>query len=539
MASPLNINLWLAELIGDEDEAFLADGIKNGFKLAPADCTFVPAQQNNYKSATSTERRATVEQTILGEIAEGNYIVTDVKPAIVSALGAIPKPNSSEVRLIHDCSRPPGRALNDYICCQSFKFQTLDEAIKLLRPNYFMAKIDLRHAYRSIPIHKSNYAGTGLHWHFAGSSQPTYFYDTRLPFGAKCSPEIFHRLTQSVRRMMARRGFKTVIVYLDDFLVIGETEEECQQAFATLLHLLQELRFQISWQKVVGPTQKLVFLGVELDTLLCEMALPLDKLNDLHQVVAQFRVRRRASKQQLQRLAGKLNWACRVVYGGRTFLRRILDMLNSLQSSSAKLQLSAEFHADIDWWYTFLPVFNGRCSFLEQLPTTDVQTDACQVAAGAYFRGDWFYLNFDLDTPELANLHINHKEALAQVFAALRWAPCWANQHVIIHCDNEAAVYIINKGTTAHPVVMYYLRHLFWMSAIYNFRFTARYFPGKLNVIADAVSRLHQPLKCLDFYRHLCSQVPQWEVDGVCLSNHMSPNSGELLCCKLPGPSDG
>ena len=499
------------------------------------DCTFLPAQQNNYKSATSAAHKPKVEQTILGEIAEGNYVVTDVKPTIISALGAIPKPDSSEDPLIHDCYRPPGRALNDYISCSSFKFQTLDDAIKMLHPNYFMAKIDLRHAYRSVPIHKSNYVATGLQWHFAGHNHPTYFFDTRLPFGAKSSPEIFHRLTQAVRRMMERRSFKTIIVYLDDFLIIGETKEECQQVFTTLLQLLLDLGFQISWHKVIGPTQKLVFLGVELDTAHCEMALPPTKLTELHHVISRFLFRRRASTKQLQQLADKLNWACRVVYGGRTFLRRILDMLNLLQSPSAKVRLSAEFHEDIRWWHSFLHYFNGKCNFLRQYPTTDVQTDACLVAAGAYFRGDWLYHNFALDTPDLALLHINYKEVLAQVFAVFRWAPCWANQHVIIHSDNEAAVHIINKGTTSHPLIMGYLRQLFWLSAVYNFRFTARYIPGKQNLIADAVSRLHQPLKCLEFYEQLCSQTPRPVVDGIALSNHMSSNSQEHLCCRLPG----
>ena len=163
----------------------------------------------------------------------------------------------------------------------------------------------------------------------------------------------------------------------------------------------------------------------------------------------------------------------------------------------------------------------------------------CHFAHVCNFRGDWLHHNFVIDTPELAHLHINHKEVLAQIFAALRWAPCWADQHVIIHCDNEAVVHIINNGSTAHPVVMSYLRQLFWLSAVYNFRFTARYIPGKLNVIADSVWRPHKPLKCLAFYGHLCSLVPQQEVDGVHLSNHMSFNSRELLCCRLPGPSDG
>ena len=45
-------------------------------------------------------------------------------------------------------------------------------------------------------------------------------YDTRLPFGAKLAPTIFHKLTQAVRRMMNRRGFDLVIVYLDDFFIV-------------------------------------------------------------------------------------------------------------------------------------------------------------------------------------------------------------------------------------------------------------------------------------------------------------------------------
>ena len=49
-----------------------------------------------------------------------------------------------------------------------------------------------------------------------------------------------------------------------------------------------------------------------------------------------------------------VNWACRVMYGGRTFLRCILDMMNSLISLTAKHKLSAEFHEDIKWWDSFL-----------------------------------------------------------------------------------------------------------------------------------------------------------------------------------------
>ena len=38
----------------------------------------------------------------------------EVKPTIVSAIGAVLKADSEEVRLIYDCSQPEGSAVNDY-----------------------------------------------------------------------------------------------------------------------------------------------------------------------------------------------------------------------------------------------------------------------------------------------------------------------------------------------------------------------------------------------------------------------------------------
>ena len=75
--------------------------------------------------------------------------------------------------------------------------------------------------------------------------------DTRLPFGGRRSPEIFHRLTQVVRRIMAKKGYHALVVYLDDFLIIGESKEACQAAFDALSALPQNFGFSISWHKVV------------------------------------------------------------------------------------------------------------------------------------------------------------------------------------------------------------------------------------------------------------------------------------------------
>ena len=121
----------------------------------------------------------------------------------------------------------------------------------------------------------------------------------------------------------------------------------------------------------------------------------------------------------------------------------------------------------------------------------NVQTDACYEAAGAFFIGDWRYLNFPMESQFLASLHINHKQVLAVVMAAENWSSLWANKYIIIHSDNQTTVTIINKGTTRNPIVMHYLRRLFWYSAIFNFSITAKYILGNKNTIANAISGMH------------------------------------------------
>ena len=100
--------------------------------------------------------------------------------------------------------------------------------------------------------------------------------------------------------MMWKRGFVNIIIYLDDFLVIGATQAECTHAYV-LLQLLQDLGFTIGQRKLVLPTRKLTFLGVELDTISYSMALPQEKLHECQTIVSSFLHK--------GRLAGKLNWA--------------------------------------------------------------------------------------------------------------------------------------------------------------------------------------------------------------------------------------
>lgn len=353
----------------------------------------------------------------------------------------------------------------------------------------YLAKVDLKSAYRSVPISRHSMKVTGLKWKI--DNKFYYFFDYKLPFGSRAAPGIFHRLSQAVRRMMSRRGF-TIVVYLDDFLICEKTKDRCVRAMVILISLLRKLGFFINWQKVVDPCQVLVFLGIEIDTTKLELRLPSDKLLQLQEELDSFMQRRRASKRQLQSLVGKLNWAAAVVYGGRVFLRRIINAFTPLKHKAHKTIITPELRADIEWWHTFMSTFNGRSLMLYKRPITTVHTDACMEGGAGAWLHDWFYCNWQMDCPSVANMHINEKEIMAIVIAALRWSKFWANHNVLVYCDNSTTVACINKGSSKNKTLMSYIRVLFWLSARNNFKIIAKHIPGKENVLADQLSWLHE-----------------------------------------------
>ena len=158
----------MEELRGDEDEEFLTYGLINGFQLVPCHARFPPAEMNNYKSATDPSCWDKVKAVIVKEIEQNNYVIVHEKPIIVSVVGAVPRPDCNDVCIIHDCSMPSGTGFNSYADHNYFKFQIFEDALKMTGPGYFLAKVDLKSAYRSVPIHPSNYSGSGLKWKFKG-----------------------------------------------------------------------------------------------------------------------------------------------------------------------------------------------------------------------------------------------------------------------------------------------------------------------------------------------------------------------------------
>ena len=125
-----------------------------------------------------------------------------------------------------------------------------------------------------------------------------------------------------------------------------------------------------------------------------------------------------------------------MVYGWRVFVRRILDAICTLRSANHKCVLTLEMQRDS---------------------------------------------------------HINFKELAPVVLAAQKWGPLWANKPVIVLSDNSTTEACVNRGSSRSVLLMKYLRHIFWLSVVFNFRLKAVHVLGEDNVLADIIYGLHEP----------------------------------------------
>lgn len=477
----------------DANREYVMNGIYHGFRITNIDDGGLCARQANHPSAYSEANKCAVEEQIKTEIENGRYVITNKPPNIISALAAIPKQDSNDVRLIHDASRPHGASINDYAEGQSYTCSTVQTAAGLVNRGAYMGKIDLSSAYRSVKIHPDDYSRAGIAWTFQGEVRETYMYDTRLMFGARMSACIFNLLTKCVIGMLEARGhIGKYIVYCDDFFITDSTEKGCRHLMNELVVLLRELGFAINYKKMVGPATSITFLGVVIDSVKYTLSLPSKKLRDLVTALQNARKKRSITHRCLQSLCGRMNWASQVIYGGRVYMRRMLDAIAVSRKPTHHVRVSGEMRRDLTWWMQVATSFNGTMAILDDRPTTPLTTDACLVGGGGHYLGEWYYVPFR-EWPGVNDLSINYKEVLAVLPACQMWGKKFSNRRVALHMDNISAVHIINRGTSKHPLVQQYLREINALSVRFNFRLTPIYYPGTRNIIADSASRLESP----------------------------------------------
>jgi len=104
------------------------------------------------------------------------------------------------------------------------------------KPTPLLAKIDIKSAYRLIPIHPDDRCLLGFEW------QGAHFIDGMLPFGLRSAPLIFTAVADALEWIVRQRGVNDIDHYIDDFVIIGPPKSDvCGQALGMTIRTCREL----------------------------------------------------------------------------------------------------------------------------------------------------------------------------------------------------------------------------------------------------------------------------------------------------------
>ncbi|XP_061196003.1 uncharacterized protein LOC133204281 [Saccostrea echinata] len=437
------------------DHQFLREGFQHGFKLQ----YFGPRSPRFSKNLTSLDKQYPVaEQKIYKEVSLGRVAGPFKEPPFptlqVSPLGLVPK-KDGDYRLIHHLLYPESASINDFIDTEqsSVTYSTIDDAaaiIAKLGRGAFLAKSDIKSAFRLLPVNSTDFDLLGYHFNDG------FYYDKILPFGCKISFAIWDRFAGFLHWLIQDCSKNASILhYLDDFLFCGKELSICKNTLDTFLYLCNDLGVPIANEKTVYPTQVLTFLGIEFNTVEMIMRLPLVKIDEIKQKILDIMALKKVTLKQLQSLLGLLNFACRVIVPGRAFCRRLIDATIGLNKPHHHTRVTLEMKADLKVWLDFLQSFNGISVITEGIWVNNETLQLYTDSAGGRYGGLWYIfcrpiswfvqgITRDMTFLELFPVHV----------AIELWKHQFSNNRILFYIDNMAVVHVINSTTSKSERVM-------------------------------------------------------------------------------------
>ena len=500
----LNVSFWTQNLpkVYPLDKArSLLHQLVNGVRIgrAPADSQIV---SSNWPSAL--EHRAQVSKIINDDLRAGRlhgpFEAPPYDKFIVSPLGAFKKKGSSKVRLIHDLSFPSVGSVNSLIKKEDFSlsYSSVDDAARICRSlgpgPVFMAKMDLENAFKHVFVDSQDWHLLGFSWPDS-SGRVRYYFSKVLNFGLRSAPYLFDIFAEALLKFMQAQGLPEdrVVRYVDDFLVLAKSAEECQSFLDIMLSSCRASGFTVQPAKVTSPSHATEFLGIVVDSTRKQLRISGDRLRDLSSEVAAWLGLKRATKRRLLSLIGKLAFSARVVRSGRAFLGRLLGAAKQARALHHHVRLSTEARADLRWWLDCISTHNGVAYYdvdWTDGDVTHVYTDASNTAFGAVCDNEWLQIAYVGKFASCLNYSINWREFHAAVVAMATWAKTLRGRKVIFHIDNMVVCNILNKLYSPVKDLMAFTRE--WCLLVEHFNITVAvvYIDTHSNVDADDLSRM-------------------------------------------------
>ena len=393
--------------------------------------------------------------------------------------------------------------LNEECYTQHFKMESIRHAIYMINPDMFLASLDTKDAFYSIPIHKTHQKFLKfLH------KEKAFQFNAR-PNGYIDAMQIFNKVLKPPFAYLRGQGLSSV-VYVDDTLLGGDTFEECQDNVFSTLTCLDDLGFYMHPEKsIFTPKQDIIFLGYHINTLTMTTALTYEKKQQIKEKVEKL-LTKSSTIREVSILLGSIVASFEAVPNGRPHYRHIeFDQISALKqnrgSFEAKCYLSPTTIADLNWWKdNMLEVYR----VLKSIPEVNytMYSDASTKGRGAHdkhhtINGRW--------TEGETKLHINVLELTAIKFAIFSLLPLpTGTKHLRVMTDNSTAISYINRQGGIRSMLCNNVTTEIWEFCIRKVVYISlAHISGKENVIADLASRefedSHERMLSLEVFKYL------------------------------------
>ena len=455
------------------------DLVVKGYELEFVTCPFQYSQRETFTSITQAHH---IDKEVC-KLQEKRVIrkAAYTEDQFISTIFLTPKADKTYRMIINL------KELNQFIEYKHFKMEQFSNAVAMVMPNCYMGSIDLKDAYYSVPLAKSDRKFVRFIW------RGQIWEYTCLAMGLSSSPRIFTKLLKPVFSKLRSQGFLSVM-YIDDCYIQGYSYEECLENINATVNLLESLGFVINKEKsVMKPSRSVTFLGFIIDSETMVIKLPKSKIDNLRMKIDSIRSKAKVKIRVVSEILGIMNAYSVAVPLGSMYCKRLeIEKIQALKINKgnydASMNISEKVKCDFDWWYA--NVNSIKSPIQRAAPSIEMFTDASlKIGWGAVFGnvktgGPW-------DSQDLLRFqHINYLELYAVFLAIKSFSEQVRGRHLKLHIDNATAVACINNfGSTHSEVCNDITRDIWQFASDIDLWLTAVHIKGALNTGADTESR--------------------------------------------------
>ena len=376
------------------------------------------------------------------------------------------------------------KPLNSHLVYRRFRMETTKTVRQGLSQGDYCFSLDLKDAYCHVPIFPSHRKYLRVMW------KGKQWQFRTLCFGLSSAPWLFSLIVSQVAKFLHRFGIHAHF-YLDDWQIFNANLQTLSMNKPFVLQVVKALGWLLNLLKCqLDISQRSLFIGADyhLDR---GLVFPTEKRwVNLQAVLLKFCTVPSATASQWSSLLGMLTSIQEVTPLGRLHARDLQLHLNNWWADRAHLHtlipVTPACRAVFRWW---LRPENVMCGvpLRPRAPDVTIYTDSSLIGYGAVWEhrelsGTW--------SPHLQQKHINYLELLCTKIALQKWWHLLSGLHVLIASDNTTVIHYLNRQSGTHSVALHNLtKEILCWCAARNIQVSARHCPGRLNCVADGLSR--------------------------------------------------